>query len=445
MRYGVLGGGALGLTLALRLAERGHSVTLFEREPLPGGLAAGFQIPLAEGKSVWLEKFYHHVFRTDHAIIDLIEELDLGNLLEWRRPLTTTLIHGHAYQLDSALSVLTFPPIPLVDRLWMGAALAFLRFMPSSEPFEGKLAAAWARAAMGKTGYETVWGPLLKGKFGALADQIALPWLWARLHDRTAQLGYLHGGFQLLYNRLAERITSLGGSLSFGATVKRIERLEADDETDGGKVGQLRVTFDAVEQPGYTGHTPTATFDRVISTLPTHLTCRLTPQLPNDYRAQYEWGQAYGAHCLILALNRSLTGSYWMNIADPGYPFVALVEHTNYMPREDYGGRTLIYLGNYRPMTDPLFTASKEQVLSEFLPHLMRINPAFTPEWVTESWMFAAPFAQPIVTLDYREHIPPFETPILGLYVANMFQVYPHDRGQNYSIELAHRLIRLLE
>jgi len=124
---------------------------------------------------------------------------------------------------------------------------------------------------------------------------------------------------------------------------------------------------------------------------------------------------------------------------------VALVEHTNYMPREDYGGRTLIYLGNYRPMTDPLFTASKEQVLSEFLPHLMRINPAFTPEWVTESWMFAAPFAQPIVTLDYREHIPPFETPILGLYVANMFQVYPHDRGQNYSIELAHRLIRLLE
>jgi protoporphyrinogen oxidase len=130
-----------------------------------------------------------------------------------------------------------------------------------------------------------------------------------------------------------------------------------------------------------------------------------------------------------------------MNINDPGYPFLALVEHTNYMPKADYGGRHLVYLGNYRPMDDPLFAMSRDEVLAEFLPHLSRINPAFSPDWVTESWAFAAPFAQPIVTTDYRDHIPPFETPIPGLYEASMFQVYPHDRGQNYSVLLAEELV----
>ncbi len=143
----------------------------------------------------------------------------------------------------------------------------------------------------------------------------------------------------------------------------------------------------------------------------------------------------------MLALDRPLTDAYWLNVNDPGFPFMALVEHTNYLPADDYGGRHLIYLGNYRPMDDPLMTAPKDVVLDEFLPHLERLNPAFDRSWLTDAWSFAAPFAQPIVTVDYRDHIPPFHTPIPNLWTASMFQVYPHDRGQNYSIALAERLV----
>jgi protoporphyrinogen oxidase len=184
--------------------------------------------------------------------------------------------------------------------------------------------------------------------------------------------------------------------------------------------------------------------DRVVSTLAVRLTCRLVPELPDDYRARHEWGQAYGAHCLVLALDRPLTKSYWMNVTDPGYPFMALVEHTNYMEPADYGGRHLVYLGNYRPMDDPLLRTTTAEVVDQFAPHLSRINPAFKRDWVTDAWSFAAPFAQPIVTVDFREHIPPFETPVPGLWVASMFHVYPHDRGQNYSIDLAERVVRHL-
>lgn len=420
MNYGILGGGALGLTAALRLAQRGHRVTVYERELEAGGLAAGFRIGDA-----WLEKFYHHIFRTDTAMVRLIGELGLADRLLWPRPRTVTLYGGRVYQLDSPATVLTFPPLNPVERVRLAAALAFLKVAPSG-PLEGRLAAPWIRRWMGKRAYQVIWEPLLRGKFGACVDEIALPWFWARVHDRTTELGYLRGGFQAVYEELVRRIEALGGEVRLGTTVESVTA--APDS-------QLLV---AASDGAHTFH-------RVLSTLPPRLTCRLVPELPAWYRERYDWGRAYGAHCLILALDRPLTSSYWMNVNDPGFPFLALVEHTNYMPVSDYGGRHLAYLGNYRPMTDPLFRMTKAEVLAEFLPHLPRINRHFAPEWVTGSWSFSAPFAQPIVTTEYKDHIPPFETPVAGLFTASMFQVYPHDRGQNYSILLAEELVSRLD
>jgi protoporphyrinogen oxidase len=421
-RTAVLGAGALGLTVALRLAQRGDEVVLLEREPLPGGLAAGFEVE----PGIWLDKFYHHLFRGDSNAIGLITELGLGDDLLWRRPLTVTLRDGGVHQLDSPTSLMRFKPLPVRDRLRMGAWLAYLKALPSPERLEGQTAGEWIRRRMGARAYDVVWGPLLRGKFGALADQVAMPWFWARVHDRTPELGYLRGGFQRLYHRLADRITELGGDLRLGTEVNEVRTESA---------GGLVVT---------TWNGDAVPVDRVVSTLAVRLTCRLAPELPDDYRYRHEWGQAYGAHCLILALDRPLTESYWMNVTDPGYPFMALVEHTNYMDPGDYNGRHLVYLGNYRPMDDPLLRTPTAEVVEQFVPHLNRINPAFTTDWVTDAWSFAAPFAQPIVTVDFREHIPPFETPVPGLWVASMFQVYPHDRGQNYSIDLAERLVRRL-
>jgi protoporphyrinogen oxidase len=414
----ILGGGALGLTLALRLAEAGQRVSVVEREPVPGGLAAGFRVGEA-----WLEKFYHHLFRSDRAIIRLIRELGLGEGLVWRAPANPTLYGGRAYRLDSPLTLLRFSPLRLDERLRMAAVMAYLKFLPPIG-MEGKRAAPWIRRWMGEGPYRVVWGPMLRAKFGALAEEIALPWFWARVHDRSIALGYIRGGFQLLYEALAARVRALGGEVCLGSEVRAVTPHD----------GRWLVTTSK----------GSLTAERVVSTLPPRLTCRLVPDLPASYRDRYDWGRAYSAHCLILALDRPLTDGYWMNINDPGFPFMVLVEHTNFMPPEDYGGRYLVYLGNYRPPDDPLLSADKETVLQEFLPALARINPAFQPAWVTESWMFHAPYAQPIVTVDYREHIPPLTTPLPGLYQASMFQVYPHDRGQNYSVAMAERLARLL-
>jgi protoporphyrinogen oxidase len=418
MKYGVLGGGALGLMAAYRLAHAGQTVMVFEQENIAGGLAAGFRIGDA-----WLEKYYHHLFRSDKTAIGVIEELGLGDRLEWLRPRTVSLIEGQIHQLDSPLSLLRFKPWRLDERLRVGAVLAYLK-VTNPAWLEDKTAHAWLRKWMGKRPYEMVFESVFQGKFGELYDQIALPWFWARIHDRTTELGYLRGGFQLFYERLVEHITQLRGKVLLGTRVEQIEQVEND----------WQVT---TSQGSWT-------FDRIISTLPTRLTCRLIPALPDEYRAQYDWGQAYGAHCLILSLDRQLTDSYWINICDRDYPFVGLFEHTNFRAPSEYDGRHLVYLGNYRPMDDPLFKMSKEEIIAEFVPHLKRIVSSFDPAWIQESWLFKAPFAQPIVTTDYRQHIPPLETPLEGLWVANMFQIYPHDRGQNYSLALADKLVKQL-
>jgi protoporphyrinogen oxidase len=417
----VIGGGALGMAGARRLAQGGASVTVFEREPQPGGLTAGFKVG-----SNWLDKFYHHIFRSDRRMIGLFDELGLGDRIIWGKPPTAVLRNGRIHPLAGPIEVLKFSPLSPLARIRLGAAIAALKLAPDPERFEGQTAASWLQTWMGQEAYEVVWEPQLRGKFGAEAERIGMPWFWARIHDRTPQLGYPRGGFQLLYEALAADLEKRGSVLRTGVTVEKIER--RDDTI-------VLTTSDGTES-----------FDAVLCSLPTRLFIRLTADLPDEYVTRFsQTGQHISAHCLILELDRQLQEAYWVSVADPGYPFVALVEHTNWLPASDYGGSHLVYLGNYLPADDPLFSMTDEAVLEKFLPHLSRVNPGFDRSWVKASHVFQAPYAQPIVGVGYRETLPPHRTPIPGLWLANMGHVYPHDRGQNYSAilgeEVAERIL----
>jgi protoporphyrinogen oxidase len=416
LHVGILGGGALGLSAAYRVAQAGHRATVIEKENVVGGLASSFPVGGA-----YLEKFYHHLFRSDRTIVRLVEELGLGDKLVWKKVKTSSLIDGHFHQMDP-LRLLTFSAIPPLDRLRFIAGMAYLKFYPNYRRFEGLTAVDWVRTWMGPEVYDVVWRPLLESKFGEHAEKIAMPWLWSRVYCRSLSLGYLRGGFHQLYVALDERVRALGGVVRTGEAVERIEAA-AD--------GRVRVVVNGRAEE----------FDRVICTLPTRLFARLTPDLPEDYRRRYEWGDYHGAHCVVLSLDRPLSDIYWLSIHDRDFPFLVAVEHTNYMPASDYGGQRLIYLGNYLPMSDRRFKMSREELLDWYLPYLAKINPAFDRSWVRDAWVFGVPFAQPIVTVDYHNHIPPHETPIPGLYLANMFQVYPQDRGQNYSIAMANQVV----
>ena len=424
MRYGVIGAGALGLTVALRLAQRGHEVTVLERDPVPGGLAGSFEVE----PGIWLEKFYHHLFKTDRFAVALIEELGLGEALKWHTPVTTVFLRGKAYPLDTPQAVLAFDPLAIPSRLRLAMGVAYLKVLPSPGSLERQTAGRWMPRVMGRQVYDTVWASLLRGKFGSSAEDVSMAWLWARIHCRTASLGYIHGGFHQLYVAMSRRVQELGGAIKYGEGASSIR--PRGDGID------VVVAADGTER--------VHEFDRVVSTLPTGLTVRLTPDMPADYAQLHPPPRALGAHCLVLSLDRPLSDVYWIGVNESDMPFLAVVEHTNMVDPAEYGGRHLVYLGNYRSHEDPIFKQSTDEVLSSFEAGLRRVNPAFDRSWIRDAWSFAAPFAQPIVTPKFARTIPGFDTPVRGLYVANMFQVYPYDRGQNYSIDLAERLIRHL-
>lgn len=421
MNVGVLGGGALGLAAALRLAQAGQRVTLIEREPQLGGLATGFAV----GPSS-LEKFYHHIFRTDTTIIGFIHELGLDGRLLWGQPNTSTLAGGRIVSLGGVPDLLKLPLLPPVDRARFLAGMAVLKAIPNERVFGGWTAARWMPRLMGRRVYAVMWEPVLRGKFGPRADDIAMSWLWSRVHERSLRLGYLRGGFQQLYDAFGERIRGLGGSVLLGISANRI--------LSQGKTVEVQTTSGEVH-----------TFDRLLVTLPTRLFTQLAPQLPAEFVQRYPGPEHYGAHVVILGLDRPLLpGVYWLNINDRDLPFLALVEHTNFLPPADYGGLHLVYLGNYVAMDHPLLGQSETEVLDAFLPAVARIRPGFDPTWVRQHWLFRAPYAQPIVTTHYLASLPPHRTPLPNVFVANMAHVYPQDRGQNYSMRLGERMARQL-
>ncbi len=420
MNIGVLGGGALGLAAALRLAQANQKVTLIEREPQLGGLAAGFSV----GPSA-LEKFYHHIFRTDTTIIGFIRELGLEGRLIWGQPNTSTLSNRRIVSLGGIPDLLRLPLLGPVDRARFLAGMAILKAIPDEKVFSGRTAAQWMPRLMGRRVYDVMWEPILRGKFGARANDIAMSWLWSRVHERSLGLGYLRGGFQQLYDAFGARLTGHGAQVLTGVSAHRIVSRDntVDVETDAAGVH---------------------TFDRLLVTLPTRLFYQLA-QVPQDFQHRYPGPEHYGAHVLILGLDRQLMrGVYWLNINDRDLPFLALVEHTNFMPPSDYDDLRLIYLGNYLPMDHPLFARSQAEVLDLFRPGIASIRHDFDAGWIKQAWMFRAPFAQPIVTTTYLDTLPPHQTPIPGVYLANMAHVYPQDRGQNYSMRLGERMAHLL-
>ncbi|MCC6457563.1 MAG: NAD(P)/FAD-dependent oxidoreductase [Caldilineaceae bacterium] len=428
-RVAIIGGGIAGLTAAYDLARQGgYALTVYEGNPFLGGLAAGFK-----GHSTWewpLEHFYHHLFTNDDAIIGLTRELGLSHLLEIHAPVTAFHIQGKNYPLDSPLRVLQFPLLPLVDRLRMGMVIAYLRYHPLRpwRQFDQLVADEWLARWMGEKAYNTLWQPMLQGKFGEHYQDVNLAWFWARIYKRTPKLGYYRGGFQAFVDGLVDVVQRQGATVQTNARVQQIRPNEG-----GGLVVEVA------------GQAP-AIYDVVLSTVGPGLMRQLVPDMPASYLGQLAALRSMGAVVTTVALKRQLMpGTYWANISKrEGLPFLALVEHTNMIDPAHYGGDHLIYLGDYLDPDHRYFEMDVDALLAEFVPHLTKFNPDFHPDWISGAWTHKAKYAQPVPPVGYAAMIPDLRTPLPGLYFASMSQVYPWDRGTNYAVEIGRDVAKMI-
>ena len=434
MRIGIIGGGAAGLAAAYELTKEGHYAEVFEQAPFLGGQASTF--PVGGGQ---LERGYHHLFVSDTDMTELIHELGLGEKLAWLESKVGLYHGGKVWNFGTPMDLLRFKPLSLVQRLRLGFWTFVLQKTTNWRKFENVTAQDWIVRHMGQRIYEVIWEPLLRGKFGEHHNQISMTWLWGKIYLRVAsrgkslqkeRLGYPMGSFGEVFDLLGQRITSQGGQVHVSAAVKRIV------VEDGTAIGlEVQLAGEAPQDVRY---------DAVIATTPSYVFTRLAPPMPDDYQKKLEEVKYLSAVLMILVLDRPLSSKYWINIADINLPFVALIEHTNMIDKSLYGGRHILYISNYPSRENPLYHKSAEELLEDFVPYLREVNPDFDRSWVLEHHHHKVDGAQPIIGVDYGERIPSHQTPFKNLYLANTTQIYPEDRGTNYSVRMGRQVARMV-
>jgi protoporphyrinogen oxidase len=417
----VIGGGFTGLTAAWKLSqEPDFSVTLMESASRLGGLAAGFPF-----LGTNLEMTYHHLFLTDAAILRLVRELDLSDKLMWCKSSVGIYFGGRIYPFTAPFDLLRFKPCSLAGRLRFGLVALYLQKKKSWRGFAAHTANEWLTRKCGSDVMRTIWTPLLKGKFDRYWDSVSMAWLWARIYTRGSsrqpgnrgeQLGYFCGGFAELIRKLESELSRRGVRILTGKAVTQLtfgtgrQALLAD--------GQV-VDFDLCL---FTGSS--AAFARVLP----------AGTVSDAYRRKLESIVYLGAICLVFATDQSIADQYWLNIHEPGAPFLLFVQHTRLVGTELYQGKHVYYIGSYQPQESDLFGMSDDTLVGRWFDYLKRIYPCFDPARVTERHVFKFRAAQHVVDTRYEEKIPDYRTPVPGLFLANFSQIFPEDRGINFAV-----------
>lgn len=428
MKIAIIGAGFGGLSAAYDLSKNGHDVTVFEAAGHVGGLAAGFKEPHWDWS---VEHFYHHWFQSDAHMLGLIEELGLSSKVIFPRPYTVVLHQGRWYPFDSIPNALRYPGLGWgVNKVRFGLVGVYLRLTNQWKSLETVTVDSWMRKYAGEKVYSQMWEPLVIGKFGEkYAKQVNMAWLWARLKARTTRLGTYQGGFQAFADDFAAILAEMGVTIKLDTPVEAITP-NAD--------GKLTLKTSQAEE---------ITFHQVLVTTSPGLLSRMAPDLPEPYLRGLLELKSMGAVVLTMSLRHQLSedGYYWFNMPkNAGFPFLALVEHTNYVSPEHFGGEHILYAGDYLDPDHEYFSLSKEDLLERFLSAIQRINPKFSRDWVIKTWVHRTKYAQPVPLVNHSRNIPEIQTPIPGLFFASMSQVYPWDRGTNFAVEIGREAARMM-
>jgi protoporphyrinogen oxidase len=416
----VVGAGFTGLTAGLEAARAGQAVLVLERDNGPGGLAGTFDFR----DGVTIEKFYHHWFTNDVYVTELVKELGMEGEIVTRPSKTGMYFNTRHWRLATPLDLLRFKPLSLVDRIRLGLLVFKVRQVRNWKSIEHLSIREWLEPLCGRNVFRIIWQPLIENKFSVFADTINAVWMWKKLvlrgNSRDAkggeQLSYFKGGFGRLAQAMADEIVRLGGEVRYASPVTGLA-------IDHGRIGGLTTPAGSVEGRQYLF---TPAFPVIADLFEGHANGAWLGQLR---RVQY-----LGNACLVLQLDRRLSETYWLNVNDPDFPFVGVIEHTNFDSPDNYGGKHIVFLSRYLASDDPMWNTPDDEYLEFALVHLQRMFPKLERSWICDFAIWRADYAQPVTERGYSDYVPGRETPFSNALICTMAQIYPEDRGTNYAI-----------
>jgi protoporphyrinogen oxidase len=413
-KVAVIGAGAMGLAAAYYALKRGHEVDVYEAAPEAGGMAAHF--PLGD---ISIERFYHFICKTDAATFALLDELGIQDKMRWTPTSMGYFIDGRLHKWGDPISLLRFPGLGFISKFRYGLFAFVSARRDRWDALETESAREWITRWCGKTVYDRLWKPLFHYKFYEYAHNISAAWIWTRI-KRTGrsrrsfmqeELGYIEGGSETLVNALVRAIEAAGGAIHLGARAERV--LVASNAVSG-----LRV--DGVDKAA----------EAVISTVPTPFIPDIAPDLPPEILDRYRAIANIGVVCVVLRLRRSVSPHFWVNIVGSAHEVPGVIQFSNLRPVGD----TIVYVPYYMPVTNEKWGWADERFLEDALGCVNEVNPAVSRADLVTYHIGRLRYAQPICPPGFAAMLPPVQTAITGLQIADTCFYYPEDRGVSESV-----------
>lgn len=425
----VVGGGMLGLTVALRLAERGDRVTVIEAAPELGGLAA----PWTLGGVRW-DRHYHVTLASDVSLRGLLRDLGLDDRIRWVTTSTGFSTGGEVHPVNGPLDFLRLPSLGVVDKARLAGTLAYGTLIRDGRRLGRVPVERWLRRWSGDRTYERFWLPLLRAKLGAQHELASASFIWATIQRLTRarrnglaeeRFGYVPGGYATVLSALADRLGELGVDVRLDTPVCRIE---------GGSSPSVHLAR---------GGEP-ASFDRVVVTVAPPIAARIVAPLTGDERGRLEAVRMQGIACLSLLLDGPLTPHYLTYVTDPECPFTAVVDMTALVGVDELGGHGLVYLPKYVVPDDPVFDRSDDDLVAEFTSYLRRLHPGATDDRVVASRVSRVRHVMAVPTVDAADRPPPSRLAAGGVHLASSAHLVDATLNVDETVALAEQTAAVL-
>ncbi|WP_017296504.1 NAD(P)/FAD-dependent oxidoreductase [Nodosilinea nodulosa] len=423
-RWGIVGGGLLGLTLALRLAQQGHRVTVFEAAPELGGLASAWQL----GDLTW-DRHYHVTLLSDLHLRSLLQELELEQAMRWVETKTGVYADGELYSVSNALEFLQFPPLGLVDKLRLGFTIILASRIKHWQRLEQIPVTTWLQRWSGRRTLRRFWLPLLRSKLGENYRKASAAFIWAiiaRLYAarrtglKKEMFGYLPGGYARLLHRFGQVLRQAGVDVRLNSAISSVERQN----------GRLVVDL---------GEGQRESFDQVVVTTPSPIALRLCPQLSPEEALRHQGIQYQGIICASLLLRHPLSPYYVTNITDGWVPFTGVIEMTTLVDTAEFGDRTLVYLPKYVDPQDAAFDLTDAELQERFVRALEQMYPHFQRSDLLAFQVSRVRHVLAISTLNYSRSLPPVHTSVPGLHIVNSAHILNGTLNVNETVQLANQ------
>jgi protoporphyrinogen oxidase len=413
-RVAIIGAGVMGLAAAYHAAKSGHEVTVYEADKVPGGMAAPFDFG---GLSI--ERYYHFICKADQATFDLLAELGIADQMRWTATSMGYFFGNRLQDWGNPIALLKFKGLSFVEKLRYGVMMVIATKRGSAGGLENVSAKAWIERWCGKRVYERLWRPLFDLKFYEYSDPVSAAWIWTRLKRigtsrrslMQEELGYIEGGSVILIKALAGAIARFGGTIHLGKPVERVV------VSDGRAIGLIA---------GGEAHE----YEAIIATVPTPLIPAMVPEMPADEKSRYMKIVNIGVACLIFKLKKPVSRHFWVNVVDPAMGIPGFVEFSNLRPLSD----TVVYVPYYMPVTHPNWALPDAVLLDQAFSYLKRVNPGLADSDRIDARVGRLSHAQPVCPPGFAASIPPVQTSIKGLQIADTCFYYPEDRGVSEGV-----------